>query len=92
MSKTWYPVIDEEKCTMCGMCTDQCPHGVYDMKEAPKPVVVFPEGCVQGCTGCGNMCPSDAITYFGDNGEAAGSCGEGCGCGEDCCGGACNCH
>ncbi len=66
MSKTWYPLINYEKCTECGACTAKCSHGVYDKDKAPRPVVVFPEGCIEGCTGCGSICPSGAIEYFGD--------------------------
>lgn len=66
MSKTWYPMINYEKCTECGTCTAKCKHGVYDKAKAPRPVVVYPEGCVEGCTGCGSICPNGAIEYFGD--------------------------
>ncbi|MCX7710234.1 MAG: 4Fe-4S binding protein [Clostridia bacterium] len=66
MSKTWYPVLNYEVCIECGACLDKCKHGVYE-KEASRPVVVSPEGCVQGCHGCGNLCPVGAIEYVGDN-------------------------
>lgn len=90
MSKTWYPVINYELCAECGVCTDKCSHGVYDMAKAPRPVVVKPEGCIQGCHGCGALCPNGAIEYFGeaDGNESDGECcgcssseGEGCNCG-----------
>ena len=80
MSKNWYPVIDYSECTECGSCTDMCEHGVYDKLKAPSPVVIFPEGCIEGCKGCGNLCPSDAIKYVGD-------LENGCIC--DCAGGCC---
>ena len=88
MSKTWYPQINYENCIECAICTDMCTHEVYDKDEAPKPVVIFGEGCVQGCKDCGDACPSDAITYFGDDGKEKDS---GCGCGSDC-DGDCDCH
>jgi NAD-dependent dihydropyrimidine dehydrogenase PreA subunit len=82
MSKSWYPVINYELCAQCGACVEKCSHGVYNKAKAPRPVVVFPEGCVQGCHGCGNLCPNGAIEYFGDIKEAdMESCG--CGCGSD---------
>ncbi len=81
MSKTWYPVIDYTACSECGACVDMCKHGVYDKKRAPTPVVVSPEGCVQGCHGCGNNCPSGAIQYVGDAERKSD-----CGCGSGCCG------
>lgn len=86
----WYPVIDYAICADCGTCVELCEHGVYDKSKAPSPVVVKPEGCVDHCHGCGNKCPTGAITYVGDdtgwtptNGkqpEAEACCA--CGCGE----------
>jgi len=71
MSKTWYPVIDYELCIECGTCAAMCRHGVYDIRKHPTPVVVFPVGCVQGCHGCGNVCPGKAISYVGDQSAAS---------------------
>lgn len=65
MSLTWYPVIDTEKCDGCLSCFKKCKKGVYKV-ENDRPVVVYPEGCVTGCHGCGNLCPQGAITYFGE--------------------------
>ena len=31
-----------------------------------KPKVIYREGCVEGCHGCGNQCPQGAIVYSGD--------------------------
>ena len=77
MSKTWYPVINYELCTECGTCVAMCRHDVYNLAKAPRPVVVYPEGCVHGCHGCGNKCPSKAIEYAGDVSQAGGI---GCNC------------
>jgi len=41
-----------------------CKYGVYDKR---KPVVIHTEGCIDKCHGCGNLCPTGSITYFGDN-------------------------
>lgn len=40
---------------------------VYDVNKAPVPIVVNSDGCIQGCHGCGNLCPNGAITYVGDD-------------------------
>ena len=93
MARTWYPVVDYSLCTECGTCASMCPHNVYDTNKAPTPVVAAPDDCVDHCHGCGNRCPSGAITYVGDdtgwtppNGakiadDAACSCGGGSCCG-----------
>lgn len=91
MSKKWYPVIDYSVCKECGVCISKCSHGVYDQRKAPAPKVVLPEGCIEGCHGCGNLCPTGAIRYVGENtgwtppqGEKGNECGcdcsTGCGC------------
>lgn len=80
MSKTWYPVIDYDKCTGCQTCYNKCSHGVYELDDG-KPVVVKPVGCVQGCHGCGKICPQQAIEYVGDTAGAL--AGGGCGCAEE---------
>jgi NAD-dependent dihydropyrimidine dehydrogenase PreA subunit len=81
MSKTWYPVIDYGKCTECGACTNKCTHEVYDLKKVPTPVVVLPENCIQGCHGCGNLCPANAIQYVGEQRQESENCG--CSCGNE---------
>ena len=96
MAKAWYPMINYEKCIECGACVEFCQHGVYDKQKGPRPVVIYPEGCVQGCKGCSSQCPADAIEYFGNTADApAGECGCGCGCDDNSgscdCGGGCNC-
>lgn len=39
MAKNWYPVIDYLTCIECGTCVAKCPHGVYDLSNAPSPRV-----------------------------------------------------
>ena len=67
MAKKWYPVIDILTCMECGSCVNKCSHGVYDKEKFPVPIVVNPDGCVDHCHGCGNLCPQGAITYVGDD-------------------------
>lgn len=78
MSKTWYPVVDYSLCEECGNCVEMCRQGVYEKGEI-KPKVINPEGCVQGCKGCGNRCPVGAIEYVGDTGNIQ---SVGCSCSE----------
>ncbi len=65
MSNTWYPVLNYEECTECGSCFNKSTHGVYKL-DGNRLVVVYPEGCVHGCHGCGELCPACAIEYVGD--------------------------
>ena len=65
MSKLWHPMINQSKCAGCMACYDMCKHGVFTI-ENDKPKVIYREGCVEGCHGCGNQCPQGAIIYSGD--------------------------
>lgn len=67
MAKQWYPMIDYMECIECGICSSFCKHEVYDQATAPTPVVIYPQGCVDHCHGCGNQCPQGAITYVGED-------------------------
>ncbi len=65
MAKNWYPIINEDLCVNCNDCVDFCSHKVYEAG-ITHPVVVQPDECVEFCRGCAKICPSEAITYFGD--------------------------
>jgi MinD superfamily P-loop ATPase len=53
------PVIEKDKCTYCGKCTEICVYNaVAVFKEA---ALVFPELC-HGCGACAYLCPEKAIT------------------------------
>lgn len=98
MSKMWYPMISNEICEECGTCVERCPHGVYDLKKSPVPIVIDGDSCYEGCHGCGNRCPVGAITYASDdtgwippNGKESDS--KTCGCGSECiCASDCACN
>ncbi|MHC1632130.1 MAG: ATP-binding protein [Methanotrichaceae archaeon] len=53
------PIIDDEKCTRCGICSDFCAYNALAV--FPKQVIFF-EGLCHGCGGCAIACPEDAIT------------------------------
>lgn len=65
MSKKWFPLIDEDKCIRCLACYNKCKHGVFDIENG-RLGVVYREGCIDGCHGCGNLCPQGAIIYSGE--------------------------
>lgn len=41
--------------------------GLRRASKTPTPVVKDSESCVDHCHGCGNLCPSGAITYLGED-------------------------
>ncbi len=60
----WHPVIDNEKCTGCGLCVITCGRGVYKFDyEKNKSKVVNPNNCLVGCQTCSNLCPAKAIKF-----------------------------
>lgn len=60
----WYPTVNAEKCSGCGVCFNTCGRGVYDWDtHLQKTAVVQPGNCQVGCTTCANLCPSDAIRF-----------------------------
>ena len=65
MSINWYPEINYKLCLNCQKCYQKCPHNVYDFIDN-KVIVARGNNCIQGCHGCGNLCPTGAITYVND--------------------------
>ncbi len=53
------PVVDEEKCTRCGLCAEVCAFNAIAVFSGN--VLVFPELC-HGCGGCAYFCPAEAIS------------------------------
>ncbi|MDP2966757.1 MAG: 4Fe-4S binding protein [Pelolinea sp.] len=53
------PVINKQKCVLCGLCADACPEGVITLQEGD---IVFanPQDCVY-CTTCEETCPENAL-------------------------------
>lgn len=56
---SWFPVIDEDKCTGCGLCMDFCSNNVFEAGESST-VVKNPYNCVVGCSSCTKVCDADA--------------------------------
>lgn len=64
----WHPTIDYSKCTGCGLCVITCGHDVFHWDTGSgKPIVAKPGDCVLGCTTCGKLCPTDAISFPSDS-------------------------
>lgn len=55
-----YPVVNMEKCNLCGDCGEFCKYNA--ILPTKKNVMVFKEIC-HDCGGCKVVCKNDAITY-----------------------------
>lgn len=55
-----FPVVDAEKCTLCGACGDFCRYNA--ILPAKNKVLVYSELC-HDCGGCELVCPVNAIHY-----------------------------
>jgi len=58
----WFPRVDSNRCTGCGVCISFCPNKVYRERDG-KPEVIDPYACVVGCSGCVSQCASQAISF-----------------------------
>jgi electron transfer flavoprotein alpha subunit/NAD-dependent dihydropyrimidine dehydrogenase PreA subunit len=61
-------LIDEEACTACGACVDECPYGALEMK---GDVVTVNEKCTF-CGACIDVCPVEAFSLEKEEKEAVG--------------------
>ena len=57
----WYPRIDQDLCSQCGICVEFCHREVFAAGDRTE--VVNPYSCVVGCTGCQSQCPAGAISF-----------------------------
>lgn len=58
----WKPTVDAEACIGCQLCYVTCGRGVYEMQDTVAVPVAAME-CIVGCSTCGNVCPTGAITF-----------------------------
>jgi len=70
IKEPYYAVVDEEKCTGCGVCVSACPFGAIDIveKNGKKVAVVDPTKC-KGAGICVPACPYSAIDTTVDSEE-----------------------
>ena len=54
----------EERCTLCGLCIENCPQGALSLDEAGKRIVTDRDKCVN-CFECVRVCPSGAMKSYG---------------------------
>ena len=53
--------VDDEKCTSCGLCIDNCPFKCWTMEEGGVPELKDDYACFS-CANCMVVCPTDAIS------------------------------
>jgi len=56
--------LDEERCTQCGECAEDCPAGIISMDDFPE--ITNAERCYQ-CQHCLAVCPTGAVSILGNN-------------------------
>ena len=57
-------ILDQTKCTPCGICYDICPRGVYEIeKDGHKMVAVKYPGLCVACEACVFQCPKGALSF-----------------------------
>ena len=59
----WFPTIDENSCTSCGICVDACKHETYAFNTDHKVIVTNPYNCEVFCESCKFQCPVGAISF-----------------------------
>ena len=58
----WFPTVNQDKCIGCELCFVTCGRGVFEMRDR-KAHPDHPYNCMVGCTTCGNICPTQAISF-----------------------------
>ena len=58
--KTYTPILNVEKCTICLLCLIFCPDGAINWKSEKGNIEIDYNFC-KGCGICANECPTNAI-------------------------------
>lgn len=62
------PIIDEKKCTKCGICITFCPDDAIE--KTAKGIIEIKYDYCKGCGICANECPAKAIKIVAEVGES----------------------
>lgn len=63
------PVVNEQKCKGCELCTVVCPKGIMALSTKINAAGYHPATCTDeaeciGCGFCGQICPDSAIEVY----------------------------
>ena len=61
----WFPTINDELCSNCGLCVKACKHNTYTFSDdqVDKVIVANPYHCEVYCESCRFQCPLNAISF-----------------------------
>ena len=59
-----YPVIDKEKCILCGKCAKICSESEYNALTIEKECLNLNKEICAGCSLCSHVCPKEAIKMY----------------------------
>ncbi|MDO9547248.1 MAG: 4Fe-4S binding protein [Pelolinea sp.] len=62
MADQYLPVIEVEKCILCGLCVETCPEDVLAL-EADELAFANPDQCTM-CAECEGICPEGAVACY----------------------------
>ena len=58
----WFPTVEPDACIGCQLCYVTCGRGVFEMHDGVA-VAMAPMECAVGCSTCGNICPTNALSF-----------------------------
>ncbi len=65
-----WPVVNQAKCNLCGICQDACIYGAIKVNKTPKSKgVAITKGPCQSCGMCVSICPCQAIRMVDTEGK-----------------------
>ena len=61
-----YPVVDDEKCNLCGRCVKACRDAAYNALRIENSRLTVQEERCESCGLCKIVCPEDVVSYVAD--------------------------